>query len=70
MAAYKAGVTTILLPEANRKDVEEDVDGTVRQGVDLRFVTSLDEVFSSALLPASPASSAPAARNSEMGKRV
>ena len=70
MAAYKAGVTTIILPEANRKDVEEDVDGTVRQGVDLRFVTSLDEVFSSALLPASPAPSAPAARNSEMGKRV
>ena len=51
MAAYKAGVTTILLPEANRKDVEEDVDITVKQGVDLRFVSSLDEVFDSALLP-------------------
>ncbi len=51
MAAYRAGVTTILLPEENRKDVEEEVDVSVRQGVDLRFVRSLDEVFADALLP-------------------
>ena len=51
MAAYKVGVRTILIPEENRKDVEEEIDKTVKENVRLVFVKTLDEVFAEALLP-------------------
>lgn len=44
IAAKRSGVKTILLPEANRGDWEE-LEGYVREGVDVRFVGVYDDVL-------------------------
>ena len=48
MAAYRNGITTVILPADNEKDLEE-IDQTVRAG--LRFVTveQVDAVLADAL---------------------
>ena len=48
MAAYKAGVTTVLVPYDNRKDMEE-VDATVKEKLQFFFCKNVDEVLSVAL---------------------
>ena len=48
LAAYRAGVKTILFPAANVKDLDE-VPEDVRAHLDLVPVDSMDEVFSLAL---------------------
>jgi len=48
LAAYRAGVKTILFPAANVKDLD-DVPEDVRAHLDLVPVDSMDEVFSLAL---------------------
>ncbi len=49
MAAYKAGVTTVLLPEDNRKDLPE-LDASVRENINFVFCKTLSDVFANALI--------------------
>jgi ATP-dependent Lon protease len=51
LAARRAGVRTVLLPEANRKDVEEDVPENVRNGLEIVYVRDMDQVLELALEP-------------------
>ncbi len=49
MAAYKAGITTVLVPKANEKDME-DVDGEVKQKLNFIFCSTVDEVLENVLV--------------------
>ncbi len=48
LAAHRAGVKRVLLPERNRKDIV-DIPETVRQDLELSFVKKIDEVLELAL---------------------
>lgn len=48
LAARRAGVTTVILPQRNEKDLE-DVPPKVREEMQFRFVESIDEVIERAL---------------------
>ena len=69
LAAHRAGVKRVLLPERNRKDIV-DIPETVRQDLELSFVKKIDEVPELALEdapvvvpgPSEPASSEVTAR--------
>ncbi|MBQ3041057.1 MAG: endopeptidase La [Clostridia bacterium] len=50
LAAYAAGVTNILIPEKNLKDLE-DIDPVVRAGVKFIPCKTLDDVFEAAFVP-------------------
>lgn len=50
MAAYRNGITTVLIPKDNVRDLEE-IDPTVRAGVRFVPVSMVDEVFAAALCP-------------------
>ena len=49
MAAYRAGVNTVLIPRENLKDLE-DISQTVRSRVEIRPVESAEEVIRAALV--------------------
>jgi ATP-dependent Lon protease len=49
LAALRAGVTTLILPEANRKDYFEDVPVDVQKQLKTHFVRTGDEVLKLAL---------------------
>ena len=51
MAAHRGGITQVLLPEENAKDIP-DVPDTVTEEITMTPVTHLDEVLSLALKPA------------------
>ncbi len=51
LAARRAGVTTVLLPERNRKDLEEDIPADLRAGMTFYFVRDVGEVLQLALEP-------------------
>ena len=57
MAAYKAGIHTVIIPEENLPDLEE-VDETVREHVTFVPAKTLDTVLNTALVPAEPAAEA------------
>jgi ATP-dependent Lon protease len=44
LAANRNGIKTVILPEKNRKDIEE-IPLTVRQQIDIRFVERMEEVL-------------------------
>ncbi len=48
LAAHRAGIHTVLLPERNRKDMDEIPD-EVRQELDIRFVSRIGEALEVAL---------------------
>jgi ATP-dependent Lon protease len=50
LAAYRAGLREVLLPDGNRKDLR-DVPEEVRTNMRFTFVTTLDEVLPLVLLP-------------------
>lgn len=50
MAAYKAGICTVIIPEENLPDLEE-VDAAVREHVNFVPAKTLDVVLETALLP-------------------
>jgi ATP-dependent Lon protease len=61
LAAHRAGLRTILLPERNRTDIEE-IPGSVLEGKDAPvfvFVKEMEEVLDRALLPAGNAPAKP-----------
>lgn len=49
MAAFRNGIHTVLIPEENRKDLEE-IDQTVRQGLHFVPVSRVEEVLAEVLL--------------------
>src|SRR5262249_8375335 len=51
LAARRAGITTVILPKRNEKDLE-DVPANVRQEMQFRFTETMDEVLDLALEPA------------------
>ena len=48
MAAYKAGVKTVVVPEANRGDMDE-VEDVVKENLNFVFVKNISEVLDTAL---------------------
>jgi len=50
LAAHRAGIKRVILPEQNRKDLEE-VPENVRQELEFHFVSRMEEVIQIALLP-------------------
>lgn len=50
LAAKRAGLKGVLLPERNAKDLE-DVPEEARQGMDFKFIRSVDEIPELALVP-------------------
>lgn len=50
LAARRAGITTVILPKRNEKDME-DVPANVRQEMQFRFVETMDDVLDLALEP-------------------
>ena len=50
LAAKRAGLKGVLLPERNAKDLE-DVPEEIRQGLDFKFIRSVDEIPELALVP-------------------
>jgi ATP-dependent Lon protease len=48
LAALRAGITTVLLPERNRRDLEE-IPEEVRQAITIEWVNDVDEALSKAL---------------------
>jgi ATP-dependent Lon protease len=51
LAAKRAGITRVVLPEKNRRDVDE-IEAGLLVGVKLEFVGEIDEVLARALAPA------------------
>ena len=49
MAAYKAGMKTVIIPKANRGDLEE-VDNAVKENVNFIFAENLEQVLEAALV--------------------
>jgi ATP-dependent Lon protease len=50
LAAHAAGLTTVILPERNRPDLDE-VPSSVREQMQFHPVASVDEVLALALEP-------------------
>lgn len=48
LAAHRAGIKTIIVPEENRKDIE-DIPENVRATLEFRYASQMDEVLISAL---------------------
>lgn len=49
MAAYKAGIGTVIVPEANRADLDE-VDDAVKENLNFVFADNLEDVLGTALI--------------------
>lgn len=49
MAAYKAGIKTVIIPKQNKPDLEE-VDEIVKNGINFIYAETLDEVLDNALV--------------------
>jgi ATP-dependent Lon protease len=49
LAAYRAGVTTLILPEQNEKDYLEEVSEEIRDKIEVHFVKNADQVLRFAL---------------------
>jgi ATP-dependent Lon protease len=45
LGAHRAGITKIILPEANRKDVVHDVPSEVQEKMQIMFVRSVAEAL-------------------------
>ena len=50
LAAYRAGIKTILLPEWNRKDID-DIPDNVRKSISFHFIKDMLDVIRLALEP-------------------
>ncbi len=70
LAARRAGIREIILPERNRKDVNEDVPDQVKESLTFHFVQEIGEVLELALekQPGEAANETEAKRPSSSGK--
>jgi ATP-dependent Lon protease len=50
MAAFRNGITTVIIPADNEKDLEE-IDPTVRKALQFQLAEQVDTVLRAALLP-------------------
>ena len=48
MAAYKAGLKTVIVPEANRSDIDE-IDDVVKSSLEFVYASELETVLDTAL---------------------
>ena len=64
LAAYREGITTIVLPEENKKNLP-DIPETVRKNIRLVFVSQLEEVLDTALVHSKNNGAFPAALNGQ-----
>ena len=62
LAARRAGVTLVVCPRLNKKDLDE-IPAQLKRGIEIRLVDEVDEVLKLALAPA------PAGRNAAAGTR-
>ena len=51
LAAKRAGIKTIILPERNRKDLIEDIPADLRRGMSFIFASNVHQVIEAALQP-------------------
>jgi len=58
LAAYRAGVLILILPDQNEKDFKEDVAPEIREKMTVHFVKRADQVLRLALEPTSPSNKA------------
>ena len=49
VSGFGSGVTTILFPAGNKKDYEE-LSADIREGLEVHFVKTFDEVYEHALV--------------------
>ena len=68
LAARRLGIVEVVLPKQNEKHVNEDLGEDLRRGIDVHYVSMIDEVLDLALLPA-PAS-APRAEDAAAAEPV
>jgi len=61
LAAKRAGIDTVILPERNRKDVEE-IPAKIRRSMHFRYVHEMDEALPIALADGGPAAKKPRRR--------
>jgi ATP-dependent Lon protease len=54
LAAHRAGIKTVVLPERNKKD-QPDIPEEVRESLELEFVSRMDEVIELAFDQGAPA---------------
>ncbi len=66
LAAKRAGIKTIILPERNRKDLTEDIPAELRKGMSFIFAKNVQEVIDAALQPVD----APKAEKPKSGARL
>jgi len=52
LAARRAGIQTVILPERNRKDLEEDIPENLRRDMTFIFASNINDVLDQALTPA------------------
>jgi len=52
LAARRAGISRVILPERNRKDVEE-IESHLLEGLEMIYVQTIDEALEQTLVPAS-----------------
>ena len=57
VAARRAGITHIIIPEGNAREIEE-IPGDIRDGLIFHPVSTMDQVLAHALRPASAAAQA------------
>ena len=70
MAAYKAGIKTVVIPKANRADLEE-VDEKVRESIEFVFAETLEDVLGTALMiPETERQIIPPATYKKTSKRI
>jgi len=68
LAAYRAGLRELILPKSNEKDLR-DVPKEVREHIEFRFVSSMDEVLRIGLLP-SPVPNADRAPDADVDEKA
>ena len=51
LAARRAGIRTVILPERNRKDLFEDIPEDLRRDMSFIFARNVNEVLDAALTP-------------------
>jgi ATP-dependent Lon protease len=53
LAARRHGITEVILPRQNEKNIKEDLTDALRQELTIHYVTEIEEVVALALLPSS-----------------
>ena len=59
LAAKRAGITTVILPRQNAKNIREDLTEELRRGLTVHYVDEMDDVLRLALLPPASAATRP-----------